>query len=128
MIVLMYSNAEEVARVLEMDGVRVDIELPKIVAANAQKLKLLISGHAMGRPGPNRITGAYWGSWEVRRNSPNEYEVGTDEPQGFRLEMGFHGIDSLQRDYDQPPFPHVGPSVDLLEPIFFLEVMGVLPE
>ena len=38
--------------------------------------------------------------------------VGTDEPQGFRLENGFMRSDRLGRRYRQRPFPHFGPAVD----------------
>lgn len=37
-------------------------------------------------------------------------EVGTDEPQGFRLERGFTNIDKLGRIFSQPPRPHFGPA------------------
>ncbi len=42
--------------------------------------------------------------------------VGTNRPQGRRLEDGFVRADSLGRVYNQPPFPHVGPAKDEIEP------------
>lgn len=38
--------------------------------------------------------------------------VGTDKPQGFRLEMGFHGTDRAGRRISQSPNPTVGPVAD----------------
>jgi hypothetical protein len=76
--------------------------------------KAMIRGNASGRPGPNIITGDYWLSWQaVTRAIPYgaQCTLGTDRPQGRRLEFGFVGPDSLGRIYNQPPFPHVGPAV-----------------
>jgi hypothetical protein len=73
-----------------------------------------IRGHASGRPGPNVITGDYRNSWQVvNRRLPYgaQCTIGTDRPQGRRLEFGFVGTDSLGRTYAQPPFPHVQPSL-----------------
>lgn len=76
--------------------------------------RALIRGNASGRPGPNIITGQYWASWRtVTRALPYgaQCTIGTDRPQGRRLEFGFTGVDSIGRSYDQPPFPHVGPAI-----------------
>ena len=58
-----------------------------------------IRGHASGRPGPNVITGDYRGSWKPTppRRLPHGAmcTLGTDRPQGPRLEFGFVGIDAL---------------------------------
>ncbi|MDX3232889.1 hypothetical protein [Streptomyces sp. ME19-01-6] len=73
-----------------------------------------IRGHASGRPGPNVITGDYRNSWQVvNRRLPYgaQCTIGTDRPQGRRLEFGFYGTDSIGRTYAQPPFPHVQPSL-----------------
>ncbi|MCA1220252.1 hypothetical protein [Streptomyces sp. 8L] len=76
--------------------------------------KALIQANASGRPGPNVITGAYRSSWRtepIRIPYGAMCTIGTDAPQGRRLEFGFTGVDSLGRYYDQPPFPHVGPAL-----------------
>lgn len=84
--------------------------------------------HAPGRPhipgtgpGPNVATGDYRRTIGARFSStPGHYYayVGTNAPQGRRLEYGFTGQDSLGRSYDQPPFPHFGPGLDWAEPQF----------
>ncbi|MFD9004387.1 hypothetical protein ACFV0T_26100 [Streptomyces sp. NPDC059582] len=77
-----------------------------------------IRGNASGRPGPNVITGAYRSSWQAHpRGLPHGAmcTLGTNAPQGRRLEWGFTGIDSLGRSYDQPPFPHVEPAIPFIE-------------
>jgi hypothetical protein len=42
--------------------------------------------------------------------------VGTNAPQGLRLENGFVGADSLGRVYNQPPYPHFSPAAVQTEP------------
>ncbi|WP_432185498.1 hypothetical protein [Streptomyces tendae] len=77
-----------------------------------------IRGNASGRPGPNVITGAYRNSWQTQtRRLPYgaQCTLGTNAPQGRRLEFGFTGVDSLGRHYDQPPFPHVQPALPFIE-------------
>ena len=77
-----------------------------------------IKQNASGRPGPNIITGRYRASWRSEtRGIPYgaECTLGTDAPQGRRLELGFTGYDSLGRYYDQPPFPHVQPAIGFIE-------------
>ncbi|WP_435606718.1 hypothetical protein [Streptomyces ardesiacus] len=77
-----------------------------------------IRGNASGRPGPNVITGAYRNSWQTQtRRLPYGAicTLGTNAPQGRRLEFGFTGVDSLGRHYDQPPFPHVQPALPFIE-------------
>lgn len=76
-----------------------------------------IRGNASGRPGPNVITGAYRNSWRPQtRILPYGAvcTIGTDLPYGRRLEFGFTGTDSLGRNYNQPPFPHVQPALPFI--------------
>jgi hypothetical protein len=51
--------------------------------------------------------------------------VGTDRAQANRLERGFVGTDSIGRTYDQPPYPHHGPAVDVIEPLYYLAMEKV---
>ncbi|MBO4254192.1 hypothetical protein [Streptomyces griseorubiginosus] len=45
--------------------------------------------------------------------------VFTDAPQSHRLEYGgFLGVDSLGRQYRQPPYPHIEPAFRQTEPAF----------
>lgn len=93
----------------------VDAVFRKTGQAAAQKLLTAIRASASGRPGPRVQTGNYRRSWRIHpAKAGNSYtwEVGTDAPQGWRLEKGFVGVDSLGRRYNQPPFPHVGINAD----------------
>jgi hypothetical protein len=74
----------------------------------------IVRGKASGRPGPRVITGDYRRSivGEVARAGASFFgQIGTNAAQGLRLENGFHGPDSINRFYNQPAFPHFGPSV-----------------
>lgn len=79
----------------------------------------MIRAAASGRPGPNVITGRYRSSWQVdTRLLPYgaQCTIGTNEPQGRRLEFGFWDMtDSIGRHFFQPPYPHVGPAVPRME-------------
>lgn len=93
-----------------------------IVRKYGALLQTRIKAKASGRPGPNAPTGDYRRSWGTRYfGLPGGVivaQVGTNEPQGRRLEMGFVGADSLGRVYNQAPLPHVGPAVQEIEPEF----------
>ncbi len=74
----------------------------------------LVRGNASGRPGPNVITGAYRASIRGVVSFAGLLVrgiIGTNAVQGPRLELGFHGTDSIGRTYNQGPFPHFGPAV-----------------
>lgn len=77
-----------------------------------------IRRNASGRPGPNVITGVYRASWrDEHRQIPHgaECTIGTDAPQGRRLEFGFWDMtDSIGRHFFQPPYPHVQPALPLI--------------
>ena len=85
-------------------------------------LEAAIKSRVSGRPGPRVVTGNYRRSWNTQKviGSDNAYSVGTNAPQGRRLEFGFSAADSLGRVYDQPAFPHVEPA--------FLEVEDQMVE
>ena len=92
-----------------------------VVDKSAADLQAATQRNASGRPGPNVITGAYRASWRVDNLGDGAVvsrRVGSDAPQALRLEFGFVGPDRLGRVYDQPPFPHHRPAVDLIEPRF----------
>ncbi|MGW2719842.1 HK97 gp10 family phage protein [Streptomyces sp. NPDC001492] len=95
----------------------------------AKALVVQVQRNASGRPGPRVITGKYRASWQsdVHRAGPVIVaEVGTSAPQGRRLEFGFVGVDSLGRDYNQPPFPHLGPAVNAFGPLLVRELRGAV--
>lgn len=67
-----------------------------------------------GEIGPRVQTGDYRRSIGLATYSAGGQlvaEVGTNAPQGRRLEQGFIGADSLGRVYHQRPLPHFGPAV-----------------
>lgn len=75
----------------------------------------LVRGNARGRPGPRRITGGYLRSMSVQSVDDGwGAVVGTADPRARRLELGFHGVDSLGRRYNQPPYPHWRPAQERL--------------
>ncbi|MFH8813128.1 hypothetical protein ACH4GZ_39015 [Streptomyces hygroscopicus] len=105
---------EELAERLEAAAHRVGPAIYRHMSHVGELGRAQIRGHASGRPGPNVITGDYRNSWQVvNRRLPYgaQCTIGTDRPQGRRLEFGFVGADSLGRVYNQPPFPHVQPSI-----------------
>lgn len=113
-------HLDDLADRLERSADRVAPEVNRTVQQQGRLLRALIKENASGRPGPNVISGDYRGSWRpVPFDVPDGggVEVGTDEPQGRRLEYGFFDrYDSLGRYYRQPPFPHVEPAVNELSP------------
>ena len=90
-----------------------------------------IRQNASGRPGPNVITGQYRASWNSEtRGIPYgaECTIGTNAPQGRRLEFGFYGPDSLGRNYAQPPFPHVQPAIGFIEDTLHQQMRAAVGE
>jgi hypothetical protein len=80
-----------------------------------------VQAHASGRPGPNAPTGDYRRSITSQvTDGPGGITglIGTNEPQGWRLELGFVGEDSKGRHYNQPPYAHFGPAMDEIEEPF----------
>lgn len=109
------TGAKAVERSFTKGAIIVGPAVRKVVGAFGELLKTRIMANASGRPGPNAPTGDYLRSWNVQMQGNADYaraNVGTNAPQGRRLEYGFVGADSLGRVYNQPPFPHVGPAVD----------------
>ena len=106
-------------RDLRKGAIAAPLACARITRHHGQLLQTQAKANASGRPGPHAVTGNYRrslllqldsGSWGARA------EVGTDEPQGARLELGFEGEDSLGRNYHQPPYPHLGPALDTIGP------------
>lgn len=116
-----YSNAPQVAASLDMVGARAAIRAVEITRHHTMLLETRVKANASGRPGPKAKTGDYRRSWMSSITS-NGYDiegtVGTNRPQGPRLEFGFVGADRLGRVYNQPPYPHLGPAVAVVGPQF----------
>lgn len=112
-------DLDDLARRLNESADRVGPEIDRTVQQQGRLLKTLIQLNATGRPGPNKITGDYHDSWKPEPFPVADgggVDIGTTKPQGRRLEYGFFNMyDSLGRYYRQPPFPHVGPAVTVLE-------------
>jgi hypothetical protein len=116
-------GADEWARDLEAAADRLPHVIETVVDASADALMRTTQANATHRPGPEDQTGAYLASWDVqkvRRDDPNEVarSVGTNEPQGHRLEWGFVGPDELGRTFERSPFPHLGPAIDVVAPMY----------
>lgn len=122
-------GTDELARALELAATTVQPKIDAVTRMHGQILVTRIQAKASGRPGPNAPTGDYRRSWNVQylfEGGAVVADVGTDRPQGRRLEFGFHGADSLGRVYDQPPYPHVQPAVAEVFPMYEKAVAAVV--
>lgn len=122
---------DELADRLEHAATRVGPAIERAVRQTGVLGQARIRGNASGRPGPNVITGAYRNSWRTETRSLARGAVctiGTDAPQGRRLEFGFVGVDSLGRRYAQPPFPHVQPALPYITETFTAQMRLALTE
>lgn len=119
----MSSNAADAAGDLRAAPGTVNAQIGLTTARFGQLLRTRVRARASGRPGPRRQTGDYRRNIaaQTRQIAPGVWqaEVGTNSPQGRRLERGFVGTDSLGRPYNQQPFPHFGPALDETEPEYF---------
>ncbi|MEW2402130.1 HK97 gp10 family phage protein [Streptomyces sp. NPDC046862] len=110
---------EELADRLERAATKIGPAVQRAVKHTGELGAARIRGYASGRPGPNVISGDYRSSWQPTPTRRLPYgascTIGTNEPQGRRLEFGFVGPDSLGRVYDQKPFPHVQPALPFIE-------------
>lgn len=104
----------------------VDRALDRAMQRTALGGQSIVRGKARGRPGPRSITGDYNRSivGQAVREGPSTFlaVVGSSAPQTLRLEFGFVGPDALGRYYNQPPFPHFGPSLEPMGELAMAEV------
>jgi hypothetical protein len=122
---------DELADKLELAAKKIGPAIAHGVEHTGTLGKARIAGNASGRPGPNVITGAYRNSWQTStRRLPYGAicTLGTNAPQGRRLEFGFVGADSLGRNYNQPPFPHVQPALPVIEATLMASMRLALAE
>lgn len=116
------SNASLVARAFAALPVQTSAAVNAAVVAEGAALQSRVRARASGRPGPRAQTGDYRRS--ISRQTSRSVgritvEVGTNAPQGRRLEFGFWGLsDSLGRLFHQPAYPHFGPAADGMEDTF----------
>jgi hypothetical protein len=123
------NGAAGLVAALEKGAAQTPLLMAAVVEKTSADLVALTQQNASGRPGPNAPTGDYRGSWRVEpvRDGVDEVSrgVGTDRPQARRLEYGYVGPDSLGRTFDQQPYPHHGPAVDVTEPVFYAAMEAV---
>jgi hypothetical protein len=119
------SNANEVAADLAAAGMAAGAKAFGVTRIYGQLLLANVKRRASlprtGPPGPRIQTGNYVRSMGLRLGAPGGHPTavaGTNAPQGRRLELGFQDTDSLGRTYDQPPYPHWGPALDEIAPLF----------
>ena len=114
------NGADALAAQLRTMGKVGDARMERLIRHYGYLLQTRVKARASGRPGPNVVTGDYRRSIGVQfyRDPKAGFVavIGTNKPQGARLEFGFHGMDSLGRSYDQPPYPHFGPAFDQTKP------------
>ena len=123
------SGVHELARDLGRGGAIAWTRAHKLVQHYGMKLQAKVKANASGRPGPRIQTGDYnrsIGLITAFDRGGSSAQVGTNRPQGMRLERGFSGTDSLGRSYHAPPFPHFGPALDQVAPAFEKDVAEVM--
>lgn len=102
----------------------------EILTEQTALLETAVKRHASGRPGPRAITGDYRRSITSAIYVSGDGDqftgvVGTNKPQGRRLEFGFVGVDALGRHYNQPPYPHFRPAIAERAPEFIKAVKRI---
>jgi hypothetical protein len=126
MEISMSSNAVQVAHDLLGVTGAVHLAVSTVVAEQGVVMQTKVKARASGRPGPRVQTGDYRRSInrQFRKTATTvTSEVGTNSPQGRRLENGFWGMrDSLGRLFHQPAYPHFGPTGDEMEREFPIAV------
>lgn len=114
------TDARRTAAAISAAAGPLDDEMAKVTARFGQLLRTRVRARASGRPGPRRRTGDYRRSITAQAgrmpNGTHFAIVGTNAPQGRRLEYGFSGTDSLGRTYSNPPLPHFLPALDETAP------------
>lgn len=122
-------NAHVIAFQMRTEAEGAQRKANKITRHHAMLLETKVKANASGRPGPRVITGDYRRSWTTRRvllgMGVAGQTVGTNKPQGRRLEFGFYGADSLGRVYHQKPYPHLGPAVDTVKPLYHAAIAQI---
>ena len=93
------------------------------------KVKAYASKPRTGPPGPRIQTGDYVRSISLnmaRDGDGISAVVGTNKPQGRRLEFGFVGLDAIGRNYNQPPYPHFRPALLEVQAPFLAALAAVV--
>lgn len=124
---MIVTNAAVVAANLSARASASGARAAAIVRHHGQLLTTRVKSHASGRPGPNVITGDYRRSINMQMDFSEGVAaiVGTNAPQGPRLEYGFNDIDALGRSYNQPPYPHFEPAISETQDEFYEAIGGM---
>ncbi|MFF4607911.1 HK97 gp10 family phage protein [Streptomyces sp. NPDC001339] len=126
-----FLHPSQLAAALERGGKGAVAAAETAMQHSAKALVIQVRRNTSGRPGPRVITGRYRASWQADVHRAGQVivaEVGTDAPQGRRLEFGFVGVDSLGRHYAQRPFPHLGPAIGAFGPLLVRELGQAVSE
>lgn len=125
-------NADVLAAQLGQASVAVAAFTNTTTRRYGQLMLTAVKGRASGRPGPRMITGDYNRSITLIITATAgsiSASIGTNSPQGPRLEYGFAsgispqgGVDILGRHFEQPPFPHFGPAFDQVSSAYRAEM------
>ena len=112
---IVWSGVTEFAAALDRVATRTQVETRAAIAEMAAELEKKAKENASGRPGPNVVTGTLrrsikhdpitpWGlgGWQTK--------VGPTVIYGRRVELGFHGADSIGRRYNAPGYPYFEPA------------------
>lgn len=122
------STPDQVSRDLGALAAEINGQVHRVTVKTTAELQAAVQRNASGRPGPNVITGHYRrsiGRVTLRTPAGAVGFVGTDAPQARRLEFGFHGTDSRGRSYRQPPYPHFGPALDQVAPLYAAAIAAI---
>jgi hypothetical protein len=97
--------------------VRMDLATNAGLTEGGQVVESYAKMGASGAPGPNVITGTLRRSIHVEGpssygNAGRQIQIGPSVIYGRRVELGFHGDDSLGRHYEQDGKPYLGPALD----------------
>lgn len=119
------SNASQVAADLAAVGMRAGAQAVAVTRMYGMLLQANVRRRASlprtGPPGPRIQTGNYVRSIGLQLGlslAGPTATVGSNAPQARRLELGFRDVDSLGRAFDAPPYPHYGPALDEIAPLF----------
>jgi hypothetical protein len=114
-VIIQAAGARQFAEEVKLQANGSPSRVAAVVAHYGQVLQTRVMANASGRPGPRAVTGDYRRRITLElgalAGSPAAI-VATNHDAARRLELGFVGVDSLGRHYDQPPFPHFGPALD----------------
>lgn len=126
------TNANQVAADLLALGLKAGARSIAVTRMHGMLLQAAVKRRASlprtGPPGPRIITGNYNRSIGLQlgfQGGGPVARVGSNAPQARRLELGFNDTDVLGRSYQQPPYPHYGPALDEIGPLFTAAIAGI---